>query len=34
VVVGGVKLADAPPHWMLALGGLSGAAVAGVRRNG
>jgi 4-azaleucine resistance transporter AzlC len=34
VVVGGVKLAHAPPHWMLALGGLAGAAVAGVRRDG
>ena len=34
VVVGGVKLAGAPPHWMLALGGVSGAAVAGARRDG
>ena len=34
VVIGGVKLAGAPPHWMLALGGLAGAAVAGARRDG
>ncbi len=34
VVFGGVKLAGAPPHWMLALGGLAGAAVAGARRDG
>ena len=34
VVAGGVKIAGAPPHWMLALGGLAGAAVAGARRDG
>ncbi len=34
VVFGGVKLAGAPSHWMLALGGLLGAAVAGARRDG
>ena len=34
VVFGGVKLFGAPSHWMLALGGLAGAAVAGVRRDG
>lgn len=34
VVFGGVKLAGAPPHWMLALGGLAGALVAGARRDG
>jgi 4-azaleucine resistance transporter AzlC len=33
-VFGGAKLAGAPPHWMLALGGLAGAAVAGARRDG
>jgi len=31
VVVGGVKLGGAPPHWMLAAGGLVGAAVAAAR---
>jgi 4-azaleucine resistance transporter AzlC len=34
VVVAGVRLAGAPPHWMLALGGIVGAAVAGARRDG
>jgi 4-azaleucine resistance transporter AzlC len=34
VVVGGVKLAGAPAHWMLAVGGMAGAAVAGARRDG
>ena len=34
VVFAGVKLAGAPSHWMLALGGLAGAAVAGARRDG
>ncbi len=34
VVVVGVKLLGARPHWMLALGGLLGAVVAGVRRDG
>ncbi|RBP14406.1 putative branched-subunit amino acid permease [Roseiarcus fermentans] len=31
VVFAGVKLAGAPAHWMLALGGLIGAATAGAR---
>jgi len=31
VVFAGVKLAGAPAHWMLALGGLIGAGVAGAR---
>lgn len=31
MVVGGVKLAGLPAHWMLALGGVVGAVVAGVR---
>lgn len=34
VVFGGVKLAGAPSHWVLAIGGLAGAAVAGARRDG
>ncbi len=34
VVFAGVKFAGAPSHWMLALGGLAGAAVAGARRDG
>lgn len=34
VVFGGVKLAGWPSHWMLAIGGVIGAAVAGVRRDG
>ncbi len=34
VVFGGVRLLGAPPHWMLAVGGVLGAAVAGLRRDG
>jgi predicted branched-subunit amino acid permease len=34
VVVAGVRLVGAAPHWMLALGGLLGAVVAGARRDG
>ena len=34
VVVGGARLAGFPSHWMLALGGVAGAGVAGARRDG
>jgi 4-azaleucine resistance transporter AzlC len=34
VVVGGVKLFGAPSHWMLVLGGVAGAAVAGALGDG
>lgn len=34
VVFAGVKILGAPAHWMLALGGLTGAATAGARSDG